>query len=68
MSVTLLGMLEKGFPHRLRHILMHIIDVYYVAYKLITLSCISFMFIEIKFIHWHSCVMFAMKSISIYNN
>ena len=27
---------------------------YYVAYKLITLSCISFMFTEIKFIYYHS--------------
>ena len=34
-----------------------IVDVYYVAYKPITLSCILFMFIEMKFIHCHSCVM-----------
>ena len=33
-----------------------------MAYKPITLPCISFMFIEMKFIHCHSCVMFAMKS------
>ena len=38
---------------------------YYVAYKSITLSCILFMFIEMKFIHCHSCVMFAMKSMSM---
>ena len=36
--------------------------------KPITLPCISFMFIEMKFIHFHSCVMFVMKSMSIYNN
>ena len=29
---------------------------YYVAHKPITLSCILFMFIEMKFIHCHSCV------------
>ena len=39
-----------------------------MAYKTITLPCISFMFIEIKFIHYHSCVIFVMKSISIYND
>ena len=43
-------------------------DGYYVAYKPITLSCILFMFIEIKFIHCHSCVMFAIKSISMCND
>ena len=42
-------------------------DGYYVAYKPITLSCILFMFIEMKFIHCHSFVMFAMKSISMCN-
>ena len=41
---------------------------YYVAYKLITLSCILFMFIEIKLIHCHSCVMFTMKSMSMCND
>ena len=44
------------------------IDGYYVAYKPITLSCILFMFIEMKFIHCHSCVMFVMKSMSMYND
>ena len=44
------------------------IDGYYVAYKPITLSCILFMFIEMKFIHCHSCVMFAMKSMSMCND
>ena len=34
----------------------------------ITLSCILFVFIEIKFIHCHSSVMFAMKSMSMCNN
>ena len=43
-------------------------DGYYVAYKPITLSCILFMFIEVKFIHWHSCVMFAMKFMSMCND
>ena len=43
-------------------------DGYYVAYKPITLSCILFMFIEMKFIHCHSCVMFAMKSMSMCND
>ena len=43
-------------------------DGYYVAYKLITLLCISFMLIEMKYIHCHSCVMFEMKSMTIYNN
>ena len=45
-----------------------VFDGYYVAYKPITLSCILFMFIEMKFIHCHSCVMFAMKSMSMCND
>ena len=44
----------------------HKLDGYYVAYKPITLSCI--LFIEMKFIHCHSCVMFAMKSMSMCND
>ena len=43
-------------------------DGYYVAYKPTTLLCIFFMFIEMKFIHCHSCVMFAMKSMSMCND
>ena len=43
-------------------------DGYYVAYKPITLSCILFMFIEMKFIHCYSCVMFGMKSMSMCND
>ena len=43
-------------------------DGYYVAYKLITLSCILFMFIEMKFIHYHSCVIFVMMSMNICND
>ena len=39
-----------------------------VAYKPITLSCILFMFIEMKLIHCHSYVMFAMKSMSMCND
>ena len=34
---------------------------YYVAYKSITLPYILFMFIEIKFIHCHSCLMFVIS-------
>ena len=45
-----------------------ITDGYYVACKPITLSYILFMFIEMKFIHFHSCVMFAMKSMSMCND
>ena len=40
-------------------------DGYYVAYKPITLPCILFMFIEMKFIHCHSCVIFVMKFMSM---
>ena len=40
---------------------------YHVAYKPITLPCILFMFIEMKFIHCYSFVMFAMKSMSMCN-
>ena len=43
-------------------------DRYYVTYKTITLSCILFMFIEMKFIHFHSCVMFTMKFMSMCND
>ena len=46
----------------------HDIDGYYVAYKPITLSHISFMFIKIKFIHCHFCVIFVIKSMSICND
>ena len=45
-----------------------IIDGYYVAYKPTTLPCILFMFIEIKFIHYHSCMMLATKFMSICTN
>ena len=44
------------------------VDGYYMAYKPITISYIFFMFIEMKFIHCHSCVMFAMKSMSMCND
>ena len=46
----------------------HDSDGYYVAYKPITLSLILFMFVEMKFIHCHSCVTFAMKSMSMCND
>ena len=45
-----------------------LLDGYYMAYMPITLLCILFMFIEMKFIHCHSCVMFAMKSMSMCND
>ena len=41
-------------------------DGYYVTYIAITLLCISFIFIKIKFIY--SCVIFIMKSMNICNN
>ena len=44
------------------------IDGYYVAFKPITLSSILFMFVEMKFIHCHSCAMFVMKSMSMCND
>ena len=43
-------------------------DGYYVAYKPITLSYMLFIFIEMKFIHCHSCVIFVMKSMSMCND
>ena len=57
---------SAGFT-RLRHLFVYY-EIYYVAYKPIALPCISCMFIKMKFIHCHSCVMFAMKSISICND
>ena len=39
-----------------------------MAYKPIMLQCILFMFIEIKFVHYHSCVMFVIKSMSVCND
>ena len=36
-------------------------DGYYVIYNLNILRCISLMFIEIKFLHCHSCVMCVMN-------
>ena len=46
----------------------HHADGYYVAYQPITLSCILFIFFEMKFIHYHSCVMFAMNSMRMCND
>ena len=43
-------------------------DGYYVAYKLIILPYISFMFIEMKFVYCHSCVIFVIKSMTICND
>ena len=39
-----------------------------MAYQPIILSYILFMFIEIKFIDCHSCVMFVMKDMSMCND
>ena len=39
-----------------------------MTYEPITLPCILFMFIEMKFIHCHSCVMFVIKFMSICND
>ena len=44
------------------------VDGFYVSYKPITLQCISFMLIKMKFIHCHTCVMFLIKSMSIWND
>ena len=44
------------------------LDRYDVAYKPITHPCISFMLIEMKFIHFHSCVMFVKKFMRIFND
>ena len=41
-------------------------DGYNMAYKPITLLYIFFIFIKMKFVHCHSCVMFVVKSMSIY--
>ena len=61
-------MRQVSYTLNLIRILLEHNDGYYVAYKRITLSCILFMFIEIKFIRCHSCVMFAMKSMSMCND
>ena len=41
---------------------------YYMTYRLIILSRILLIFIEMKFIHHHSCVIFIKKSKSICND
>ena len=41
---------------------------YFVAFKSIMLSCLWFMFIKMKFIHYHSYMMFTMKSMSIFHD
>ena len=43
-------------------------DGYFMAYKPIKLLCILFVFIEMKFICCHSCVIFPIKSMSICND
>ena len=47
---------------------IYLIDEYFMTCKTITLPCISFMFIKMKFIHYDSCVIFTMKSMSICND
>ena len=44
------------------------VDGYYVAYKPITLPCISFMLIEMEFSNCYSCAMFVINSMSICND
>ena len=44
------------------------IDGCYVAYEPITLPCILFMFFQMNFIHCHSYVIFAIKSMGICND
>ena len=44
------------------------VDRYYVAYKLTTFSYILSMFIEMKFIDCHYCVILAIKSMNICND
>ena len=59
-------MIQCEYDHNIDfvgHALEH--DRYYVAYKPIIFLHISFIFIEMKFIHCHSYMMFAMKSMSI---
>ena len=50
--------IKDGMARNFKSFLKAKCDEYYVAYKPITLPCISFKFIEIKFIHYHTCVMF----------
>ena len=50
-----------GLVVRLNIYFISCTDGYFVAYKSIILPSILFMLIEMKFIHCHSCVMFAMK-------
>ena len=47
--------------------MMRVINIMWLVNK-ITLSCIYFMFIEIKFTHCHYCLMFVMKFMSIFND
>ena len=51
----------------IRHTWFEDIDGYYVTYKPIILSCMFFIFIEMKLIYCHSFVIFVMKSMSICN-
>ena len=43
-------------------------DRYDLTNKSITLPCVLFMFIEIKFIYFHSCVMFVIQYMSKCND
>ena len=62
------GQLEWYHVSPIKYFVRDKLDEYYVAYKPITLSCILFMFIEIKFIHCNFCVIFAMKYMSMCND
>ena len=66
-STTLTKESKQSKFKELSHIYIET-DGYYVAYKPITLSCILFMFIKMIFIHCHSCVMLAMKFMSMCND
>ena len=70
MVVNLLGLQSIDSELNNGHCSAHhlVTDGYYMTYKPIILSCILFMFIEMNFIHYHSCVMFVIKSMSMCND
>ena len=60
--------MKEGFGRNKISLQRDYYDRYYVADKPITLPSILFVFIKMKFIYCHSCVMFVMKSMSICND
>ena len=58
---------EENLYHLYRKVEV-IYDGYYEVNKPVTLPYISFMFIEMKFSHCNSCLMFSMKSMYICND